>query len=62
MKIPQLNGNMGHLLLSSMIVYTFIGILFPYSSIRLYGGYEEAQRHTCTKFVSEIPPGVHVTT
>ena len=28
MKIPQLNGNREHLLLSSMIVYTFIGILF----------------------------------
>ena len=36
MKIPQLNGNMEQVLLSSMIVYTFIGILFPYSSIHLY--------------------------
>ena len=39
-----------------MMVYTFIGILFPYSSIHLWGGYEEAQRHTCTKFMPDIPP------
>ena len=32
MKIPHLNGNREYLLLSSMIVYTFIGILFPNSS------------------------------
>ena len=38
------------------MVYTFMGILCPYSSIHVQGGYEEAQRHTCTKFMPEIPP------
>ena len=33
MKLFNLNGNNELLLLSSMMVYTFIGILFPYSSI-----------------------------
>ena len=31
----NLNGNKEHFLLSSMMVYTFIGILFPYSSKHL---------------------------
>ena len=31
----NLNGNKEHFLLSSIMVYTFIGILFPYSSIHL---------------------------
>ena len=31
----HLNGNKEHFLLSSMMVYTFIGIHFPYSSIHL---------------------------
>ena len=35
MKLSHLNGNKEHFLLSSMMVYAFIGILFPYSSIHL---------------------------
>ena len=55
-KLFNLNGNNEPLFLSSMMVYTFISILFPYSSIHLQGGYEEAQLHTCIKFMPEIPP------
>ena len=54
------NGNKEHFFLSSMMLYTFIGIHVPYSSIHLYGGYEEAQLHTCTKFMPEILPWTKV--
>ena len=39
MKLFHLNGNKEHFLLSSLMVCTFIGILFPYSNIHLEGGY-----------------------
>ena len=39
MKLFHLNGNKEHFLLSSLMVNTFIGILFPYSNIHLEGGY-----------------------
>ena len=41
MKLFNLNGNDEPLLLSSMMIYTFIGTLFSYSSIHVLGGYEE---------------------
>ena len=36
------------------MVYTFIGILFSCSSYTFIG---KSQRHDCTKFMPEIPPG-----
>ena len=56
MKLPHLNGSKDHFLLSSIMVYTFMGIHFSYSSIHLQGGSVAAQWHNYTKFMSEIPP------
>ena len=58
MKIPQLNGNVEHLLLSSMIVYTFIGILFSifqYTFIGWVWGGQAA--HLYQVRVRDTPPG-----
>ena len=52
MKIPQLNGNMEHLLLSSMIVYTFIGYFFH---IPVYIYRVGMRRHSGTPVPSSCP-------
>ena len=61
MKLLQLSGNNEHFLLPSMMVYTFMIYKYTFFQIPVYtyslGGYEEAKRHTCNKFMPEISPG-----
>ena len=52
MKLPHLNGNKDHFLLSSIMVYTFIGIPFPYSSIHCGG----PAAHMYQVYVWDTPP------
>ena len=56
MKILKLNGNREHLLLSSMIVNTFIGILFPVYIYRM--GMRKPSGTPLPSLCHRYPPGL----
>ena len=63
MKILHPNGNKEHLLLSSMMVYTFIHVHFHFPIIYRVGlGSPSGTPAPTTKFMPKIPPHTHTHT